>query len=317
VLTYKLDNGLSDTLEVDDFYATYSWSNTTSSNLGSGILAGYASMTFTQTVVLPAVPGPAAVLVEVRGYAYPDFASSLCTYGPIEIQIVASSAPSVIASASPDRGSPPLSVHLNASASGGTPPYRYFSWNPGDGSAAILGQNVAHTYAISGIYRAQVVVTDSAFRTASANVTVTVLGFLSTNASASVSGGAAPLRISFTSATTGGTPPYRHRWDFGDGGSSAASADNHTYAAPGEFNVTLTVQDAANHSATSTLHVSVLAGPGGPGFQDSALPWLVAGIVTAAAAAGVAAFLVLRRRRLAPPPPSPRGPDAFLNSLRG
>ena len=304
LLSYELHNGISDTLEVDDFYVTYSWDSTTSTDLGSAILSGYASKTFSETVVLPAAPGQASILVEVRGYASPDYASSLCTYGPMEFLILASSAPSVLATASPSRGDPPLAVHLNATASGGTSPYRTFTWNPGDGTASILGQNVVHTYPVSGIYRAQVVVTDSAFRTAAANVTVTVLGFLATNASASASQGAAPMRISFGSTTVGGTPPYRYAWDFGDGGSSTEPTTDHTYAEPGEYDVILTVLDAAGHSATSTVHVSVVPGPAPPGDLGTSFRWLAAGIVVVAAVGGVAAFLILRRRRT-PPPPAP------------
>lgn len=57
--------------------------------------------------------------------------------------------------------------------------------------------------------------------------------------SASVSSGLAPLKVQFTDETKGVVKLWR--WDFGDGGTSSDQNPAHTYTAPGEYTVTLTV----------------------------------------------------------------------------
>ena len=58
------------------------------------------------------------------------------------------------------------------------------------------------------------------------------------------------LRCSFT--------PTRYSWDFGDGAQSPVKAPTHSYAAPGSYVVTVTIEDpdGDNHTRTRVLNVS-------------------------------------------------------------
>jgi PKD repeat protein len=47
--------------------------------------------------------------------------------------------------------------------------------------------------------------------------------------------------VQFTNTSHGGMPPYTYAWDFGDGGTSTDENPTHTYAAPGNYTVKLTV----------------------------------------------------------------------------
>jgi PKD repeat protein len=50
-----------------------------------------------------------------------------------------------------------------------------------------------------------------------------------------------------------------YEWDFGDGATSSEAAVSHDYAAPGTYDVTLTVWDAAGNTNTVTMSVEVRA----------------------------------------------------------
>jgi PKD repeat protein len=71
------------------------------------------------------------------------------------------------------------------------------------------------------------------------------------SASASPTSGPAPLTVSFTASVSGGTPPYRFAWTFGDGGTSNLQNPSHTYTTAGSFTARVTVTDAAGRTASS------------------------------------------------------------------
>jgi PKD repeat protein len=80
-------------------------------------------------------------------------------------------------------------------------------------------------------------------------------------AGASVTSGTAPLPVAFTSAGSGDPEgqPFMLSWEFGDGTKGSGASPSHTYASPGTFDVTLTVQDAGGATATSRLTIVVTA----------------------------------------------------------
>ncbi|HTO00808.1 MAG TPA: PKD domain-containing protein [Microthrixaceae bacterium] len=68
-----------------------------------------------------------------------------------------------------------------------------------------------------------------------------------------------PLQVQFSSAgsTDSDGTIVEYLWDFGDGGTSTEANPIHTYAAPGSFNITLTVTDNRHASGTATTTVTV------------------------------------------------------------
>jgi PKD repeat protein len=82
-------------------------------------------------------------------------------------------------------------------------------------------------------------------------------------ASASPSQGAPPLAVQFTGSESfdpdGGALTYS--WDFGDGATSDLPDPGHTYTEPGTFTATLTVRDAFNASASTTVEILVAGEP--------------------------------------------------------
>lgn len=60
--------------------------------------------------------------------------------------------------------------------------------------------------------------------------------------------GPAPLTVKFTSEVTGGVPPYRYRWVFGDDTAESTEANPvHTYNQAGIFYPELYVTDATGN----------------------------------------------------------------------
>jgi len=94
--------------------------------------------------------------------------------GKVIVKSVGPAPLAATSSAAPTSGTPPLTVNLTGSASGGTAPYTY-SWSFGDGSAVSANQNPTHTFAQAGTYSAVLTVTDSASATAQATpITINV-----------------------------------------------------------------------------------------------------------------------------------------------
>ncbi len=61
--------------------------------------------------------------------------------------------------------------------------------------------------------------------------------------------GTVPLAVGLQAQVSGGVPPYVYAWDFGDGATSTGANPNHTYTAPGDYTVQLTVVDESNQTA--------------------------------------------------------------------
>jgi hypothetical protein len=59
-------------------------------------------------------------------------------------------------------------------------------------------------------------------------------------------------QVTFTATVSGGTQPYSHTWDFGDGSTGTGSTTTHAYGSPGSFTVTLNVRDNGSPVQTTT-----------------------------------------------------------------
>lgn len=92
------------------------------------------------------------------------------------------------------------------------------------------------------------------------------------NATLTPGSGFAPLKVSFSSHPAGGTAPYRYNWSFGDGSpNSTAAAGTYTFNEPGNYSVTLSVEDAAEGFAQALFTV-VVAEDGTLAFTQTGLP---------------------------------------------
>ena len=75
---------------------------------------------------------------------------------------------------------------------------------------------------------------------------------LAISASADKVTGPAPLLVSFTALTSGGSAPYAYNWNFGDGSAhSAVQNPSHAFVSAGVYTVQLTVSDNRGGAVTA------------------------------------------------------------------
>ncbi|HXW98458.1 MAG TPA: PKD domain-containing protein, partial [Methanomicrobiales archaeon] len=100
--------------------------------------------------------------------------------------------------------------------------------------------------------------------------------------------GTAPLPVQFTDLSSGS--PTSWAWDFGDGEKSTEQNPLHTFAAPGDYAVSLTVSNAAgSNTSASTDRISVTS------LSGSQTP-----LSPVAPLAAVALAILLGARRIRP-----------------
>jgi PKD repeat protein len=129
-----------------------------------------------------------------------------------------------------------------------------YSWNFGDGSALSTVANPTHTYTTGGVFNVCLTATNACGSIVSCqNVTLCV------TPTAAFTQNANNLAVAFTDASTGA--PTSWAWDFGDGGTSTLQNPSHTYAAPGTYNVCLTVTNACGTTNTCIAVTVVCPNP--------------------------------------------------------
>ncbi|MFN8395264.1 MAG: PKD domain-containing protein [Bacteroidia bacterium] len=115
-----------------------------------------------------------------------------------------------------------------------------WQWTFGDGGTS-NAQNPTHTYATAGTYTVTLIASNGGCAdtvTQTALITVNPAPVANFVADTTVSC-ETPLTVNFTDLSTGN--PNTWLWDFGDGNTSTAQNPSHTYTAPGNYTVTLTV----------------------------------------------------------------------------
>ncbi|MDW7761281.1 MAG: PKD domain-containing protein [Acidobacteriota bacterium] len=162
--------------------------------------------------------------------------------------------------ASPMQGPPPLNVAFDASNSydpdGSIVSY---SWKFGDGSQG-SGKKVSHTYTKSGLFTAQLTVTDNEGKTGTNSTTIMVGQQPVALFTASPTSGGAPLKVDFD-ATASNDPNngsiVSYKWDFGDESSGQGKTISHVYHKTGTFTATLTVKNDAGLEASTSIQIRV------------------------------------------------------------
>jgi subtilisin family serine protease/PKD repeat protein len=135
-----------------------------------------------------------------------------------------------------------------------------YAWNFGDGATGV-GARPTHVYAASGVYTVTLVVSDGLASSAPATTTVTVTN----RAPVANPGGPYPIRFKNEPLTFDGTrsfdpdgSPLLYKWNFADGSTGSGPTPTHAYTSPGNFNVTLVVNDGETDSTPATVTVTVV-----------------------------------------------------------
>jgi PKD repeat protein len=161
--------------------------------------------------------------------------------------------------ASPQSGNAPLIVSftdLSANA-----PLTW-QWSFGDGGTSTM-QHPTHTYTTPGTYTVSLTVsnpagTDPEVKTAYITVAQPPTGLTADFTAGPSVSGPAPLTVTFTDASTGGSP-VAWTWNFGNG-QTASTQGPHTvtYSSPGSYSVSLQVSDGIEtHSVQKIALVNV------------------------------------------------------------
>lgn len=136
-----------------------------------------------------------------------------------------------------------------------------FSWDFGDATGTVNGQNPPHTYALSGNYNIQLIaVSDSGCRDTVINPITVIRG---TNIAFNAPSVCVGLPTVFTDGTTN---PYNttingYQWTFGDGNSSTQQNTTNTYATSGTYTAKLVLDYGNNCADSLTKQVTVYPNP--------------------------------------------------------
>ena len=194
-------------------------------------------------------PGTYSVTLEVNG---PGGTSSETMF---DLITVTNPAPIPQFTATPTSGITPLSVSFVDQSTGAIVGW---SWDFGDGTQSTM-QNPTHTYGATGTYTVSLTTIGRG-----GNATLVEENLITSLEPAPVADffafpitGVTPLTVDFTDTSSGNITSYA--WDFGDGSTSSVASPSHTYAAEGQYTVSLTVTSAGGTSTRDRLnYVTVL-----------------------------------------------------------
>jgi PKD repeat protein/peroxiredoxin len=125
---------------------------------------------------------------------------------------------------------------------------------------SLSGASVNYTFYNPGEYTITLLVTDTAGNKASDTTIIRVLDITNPRANAGQNQVThiGDLVTFDAGLSTDNGRIVSYTWTFGDGDESTGSPSTHTYIVPGQYNVTLSVQDAANNVGTDHITVIVL-----------------------------------------------------------
>jgi len=155
-------------------------------------------------------------------------------------------------------GTAPLTVHFSDLSTGN--PTKW-TWSFGDGATS-SEQNPVHTYTTEGTFKVSLIAEkldpDSADIIVKP-IFIRVGSSVAADFTANPTRGIGPLTVQFNDASSSAAPIINWLWDFGDGTTSTARNPSHTYAAVGNYSVTLTAANAYRyHTITKTDYISVV-----------------------------------------------------------
>ena len=160
--------------------------------------------------------------------------------------------------ADPASGIAPLTVQFTDRSSGVR---NTWNWTFGDGSTS-TEQHPTHEYASAGDYTISLRIANAWGENTSVKIDYVHVGALPVaNFSANVTAGPAPLAVRFTDASTGEITVWS--WSFGDGNTSTEQNPVHTYGAPGNYTVNLTVSTGTGSASFSRPGYITVTAPKG------------------------------------------------------
>ncbi len=166
-------------------------------------------------------------------------------------------------SADPTSGVAPLTVLFSNLSNGA---YDTCLWTLGDGGASSECAGPSHTYQDPGVYTVTLDIDGAGGPdqvTRSSYITVyeaSVADF-----SATPTSGQAPLTVLFTDLSSGDYS--RCTWDWGDGGTGDQCNVAHTYATPGVYTVSLTVDGPGGQDGRQRLNYITVTAPPPPRYD--------------------------------------------------
>ncbi|MCF8277595.1 MAG: PKD domain-containing protein [Flavobacteriales bacterium] len=147
----------------------------------------------------------------------------------------------------------PFTVNFSDLSVTGDSPIATWSWDFGDGGTSTQ-QNPSHTYTTPGIFDVTLILTDAngcssnqSFNDVVESINIRPTAAFTGNPTVSC---LPPSDVSFSNTSSGGTGNLTYAWDFGDGNTSTLLTPDNTYAAAGNFDVSLTVTDEYGCSDT-------------------------------------------------------------------
>lgn len=176
-------------------------------------------------------------------------------------------------------GGAPVSDEVNFTLSFGNGNLQSFNFDFGDGKSESYSQpinlssaeNSTHIYPFPGSYVPTLIaiylhgknsISQSLnLFTGSYTFTTTIGITQNEQVITSDSGYSIGYKLSFAASISGGTQPYSYLWSFGDRATSNLPAPTHTYIAPGNYSVTLTVTDANGILSVADLDATTFGLP--------------------------------------------------------
>lgn len=131
-----------------------------------------------------------------------------------------------------------------------------WSWDFDDGSPISTIPNPVHTYTSEGLYNPKLVVENLTNGCIDSMFGVIRVEAIEASFAVDTTFGCNPVTVIFTDLSY---KAINYTWTFGDGGSSGSNAPGHTYTDPGQFDVSLFVQNSigCTDDTTITQQVSV------------------------------------------------------------
>jgi len=160
-------------------------------------------------------------------------------------------------------------------------PVTTWQWDFGDGNNS-ASQNPSHTFSSAGNFIVTLTISDGACN-ASFSDTVHIQNLSADFTYQQACLGTPAL---FTDNSTGALEIVRWSWDFGDGDFANVQHAAHQYASAGNYNVTLTITDAAGCTASTTIAVNVTQFTAGNITYSGATTFCSGGSLTLNAPAG-------------------------------